>query len=50
MIEIGAIFKNKGETWEVMRYDSYENKYICCNVNTESKGKFEEKEILVEED
>lgn len=46
MIESGTIFKNKGEEWQVMRFDVYENKFICCNVNTESKGKFEENEIL----
>ena len=45
MIEIGTVFKNKGEEWQVMRFDDYENKFVCCNVNTESKGKFAEKEI-----
>lgn len=29
-----------------MRFDVYENKFICCNVNTENKDKFEENEIL----
>lgn len=28
-----------------MRFDSYENKFVCCNVNTERKGKFNENEI-----
>ena len=46
MIESGTTFKNKGEEWQVIRFDNYENKFICCNVNTERTSKFNENEIL----
>lgn len=47
MIESGTVFNHKGERWEVIKYDLYENKYVCRNLDSFNyqQDKFSESEI-----
>lgn len=48
MIESGTTFNHKGQRYEVEVYDSYEEKYICKNLDSHNyeTGKFTENQIL----
>jgi hypothetical protein len=48
LIESGRVFEYNEQRWEVEKYDEYEEKYICKNLDSFSyeSRKFSEEEIL----
>lgn len=48
MVESGTTFNHKGQRWEVLKYDSYEDSYICYNLDSHNfqKDNFKENQIL----
>lgn len=48
MIESGTTFMHEGQTWEVEKYDRYEDKYFSRNIDSHNTclRKFTESQVL----